>query len=168
MRTLAAGFRDAIESRHNSDAVVFFATISHPDLDGPLYFNSDIIDYVYDSKTFIGAAFSINILTDDESPPKASVAIHNVDQVIGTAIQALASSPQIKIEIFAKSDFDDANPRVAVGTPTVEYSAPFLLLRNVNCDAISLSADLAGADFSAEPYPAIRATADRLPGLFVR
>lgn len=167
MRTLLAGFRDSIESQYNSDAIVIFATVTHDDIDN-LYFNSDIIDYVYEGNTYIGAAFSIQIVTDDEQPPQAKVAIHNVDQVIGETVRALSNSPQIKIEMFAKSDFTDDNPRVPVGTPTVEYSAPFLFLRNVRCDDISLSADLAGTDFSTEPYPAIRATADRLPGLFVR
>lgn len=165
MRTLLAGFRDNIESQYNSDALVFFATITHPDLYGPLYFNSDILDYVYNGNTFVGAAFQITLLTDDEQVPQAKVSIHNVDQAIGTAVQALSSSPQIKIELFAKSDFTDDNPRVAVATPTAEYSAPFLLLRNVNCDDITISADLMGNDFSVEPYPAIRATKDRLSGL---
>lgn len=168
MRTLASSFRSALEARYNGDAIVIFATVTHGDLASPLYFNSDIVNYVYGGNTYIGAAFALTLVTDDEQTPQAKVAIHNVDQVIGSTIQGLATSPAIAIQIFAKSDFTDDNPRVVIATPTVEYSAPILYLRNVSCDAMQLSADLYSMDISTEPWPAIRATKDRVPGLFVR
>lgn len=170
MRTLASSFRNAIEARYNGDAIVIFATVTHPDLASPLYFNSETINvnYVYGGNTFVAAAFHLTLVTDDEQTPQAKVSIHNVDQVIGNTLQGLATSPLIGIQLFAKSDFTDDIPRVAIATPTVEYSAPILYLRNVNCDAMMLSADLYSVDISTEPWPAIRATKDRVPGLFVR
>lgn len=166
MRTLAAGFRTTLESSSSSEVVLIFVTITHRSLEGPIYINSDIMDYVYNGNTFLGAALTISLLTDDIQPPRAKISIPNVSRKIGEAILGISDPPQIKMEVFAKSDFTNANPRVAVGTPTVEYSAPLLLLRNVTCDPISITADITSYDLSTEPWPSIRSTQERLPGLF--
>lgn len=165
MRTLSDDFRDAIESSRGSNSFIFFATITHRLLTESIFVNSDVVDYVYNGNKFVGCAFAITLLTDDEQPPKAQVAIENVDESIGNAIIELPDSPTIKIELMVKSDFDDGIPRQAIGTPTVEYSAPYLRLRNVNCDVMSLTGELAGYDFTTEQWPRIRSTADNLPGL---
>lgn len=165
-RTISSGFRDTLEATQSSEVAVWFATITHDDLQVPIYVNSDIVNYVYGGNTFLGCAFSLSFLTDDEQPPRAQVSIENVDQIIGETIQALADSPAIRIQLLVKSDFDDGDPRVEIGTPTVEVDASNLLLRNVKCDGLTLTGDLYGYDLMTEPYPSIRSTQDRLPGLF--
>lgn len=167
IRPVSATFRNAVESSASSEVIVLFATITHPSLLAPIAVNSDIVDYVYNGITYFGVAFSLQLLSDDENlPARAQAAIQNVDQAIGAAVLALSDSPTVKIEILLKSDFDDSDPRQPIGTPTPEYSAPELTLQNVKCDAMALTADLVGFDFTTEPYPAIRSTQDRLPGLF--
>lgn len=165
MRTLGAAFRGELESVFSGEVIVCFVTIDHTDLLVPIRVNSDIVDYVYNGDTYTGAAFAISLLSDNEQAPRLQASINNVDRIIGETVLALTSAPRIKIELFAKSDFTDAIPRVASGTPTVEYSAPHLFLRNVSCDAMALSGDVVGYDFSTEPWPAIRSTPDKLPGL---
>ena len=166
MRTVAGPFRTAIESSNSSEAVLIFATITHPDLFAPIYFNSDIKNYVLGGNTYLGTAMSVSLLSDQTNAPSAKISIPNVDRAIGEAVLELRTSPQIKLEVHARSDFDGSDPRVAIGTPTAEYSAPLLFLRNVSCDALGFTADLNSYDLSSEPWPAIRSTKDRLPGLY--
>lgn len=49
--------------------------------------------------------------------------------------------------------------------PTVEYQATNLMFQNISVNAMEISADLTSFDMTSEPWPAIRTTTDRLPGL---
>jgi hypothetical protein len=166
MRVITADFRDTLEAQASTDVIVIFATITHPELSEPITVNSDVVDYVYGGYTYRGCAFALSLLSDDEQPPRAQVSIENVDQAIGNAIRAIADSPSIHVQIMVKSDFTDDDPRAAIGTPNVEYDAPYLKLRNVKVDAMTITADIVGYDLTTEPWPAIRSTQDRLPGLY--
>lgn len=166
MRTIASTFRTELEASNSSEVVLVFATVTHPDLDVALCFNSDVKNYLYNGQLFLGVAFSISLLSDDINPPQAKVSIPNVDRSIGEAVLGLSTSPRIKIEVFAKSDFTDDDPRVPVGTPIVEYSAPSLFLKNISCDALGFTADIYSYDLASEPWPSIRSTPERLPGLY--
>jgi hypothetical protein len=165
-RDLSPDFRDAIEASQTTETVVIFALIEHADLAEPIAVNSDTVDYIYNGIVYYGCAFALSLLTDDDQPPRAQASVENVDERIGNAIRTLADTPTIKIEILVKSDFDDEIPRNPIGTPGVEYSAPFLKLRNVKGNALELTGDLVGYDPTAEPHPAVRSTQDKLPGLY--
>lgn len=166
MRVIANTFRDSLEASQSSEVVLVFVTITHPTLDGPIYYNSDIRDYVLNGNTFIGAALSIALLSDDTNAPQAKISIPNVDRAIGQAVLGLTTSPRIKMEVYAASDWDTNSPANPLGTPTVEYSAPLLYLRNVQCDVLGFTADINSFDLTSEPWPSIRSTRDRLPALY--
>lgn len=166
MRVLASTFRDSIEAPNSSEVLVIFVTITHPNLATPLYVNSDIRDYVLNGNTYTGAVLSISILSDDSNAPVAKVSIPNVDRIIGETVLGLITSPRISMEVYAASDWDTNNPANPLGTPTREYSAPLLFLRNVTCDVVSFTADIISYDLTSEPWPAIRTTPERLPGLY--
>jgi hypothetical protein len=166
MRTISAAFRDELEAVNSQDVIVAFATITHPTLDGPITVNSDITDYVYNGLTYLGVGFQLSLVSDDDSPPQARVGIENVDRRIGEALLGISDAPQIQLQLLKKSDFNNATPRVALGTPTVEYSAPILFLRNVQWDAQQISGDLLSYDLTSEPFPKIRCTPSVTPALF--
>lgn len=166
MRTLGNSFRTTIESSSSAEIVLIFVTITHPTLEAPIFLNNDIKDYILNGNTYLGAAISISLLSDEIGMPKAKVSIPNVDRAIGEAVLGLTTSPQIEMDVYARSDFDNSDPRVAIGTPTVEYRAQLLFLRNVTCDPLGFTADLLSYDLSSEPWPAIRSTKNRLPGLY--
>jgi hypothetical protein len=173
MRTISAGFRDEIESSNGQDVLIIFATITHPTLDGPICVNSDITDYVYNSptgdgtsRTYFGTGISLSFLSDDDNPPQAKVTVPNVDRRIGEAVLNADDAPQIKIELLVKSDFDNSTPRNPIGTPTPEYTAQLMFLRNVQWDAMQFTADILSYDISTEPWPAIRTTPSTTPALF--
>lgn len=166
-RNISAAARRAIESPNSVEAFILMVTINHPNLETPIYVNSDVVDYMYGGNRFIGCAFNLKLPTDDDQPPpKAQVSIRNVDAVIGLTILSLTSAPIFSVDLVAKSSFTDDVPRQPIGTPAVLLSAQGLTLQNVQCDEMQISADLVGFDISTENFPAIRSTQDRLPGLY--
>lgn len=168
MRSLSTPFRNSLEASANGDAALLFATISHPSLTGPIRVVNDIVDYVWGGETFYGLPFMMEFLSDGDRPPSGKLTIQNIDRRIGQAIIKLDVSPGIQIDVLPSSDFGAAvaGVRTEIGTPTAEYSAPRLRLRNVTGDAMAIEGELWSYDLSREPYPAVRSTKDRLPGLF--
>ncbi len=130
---------------------------------------SDVVDYIYGGVRFIGFPFELEILSDDERQPRGRVTVQNVDRAIGRALMSLSSSPRLKFEVISDSQFGEKsvslNARPEIGSAAVEYVADYLALRNVTIDALTLSADIESYDYTSEPWPAIRSTQNRLPGL---
>lgn len=166
MRTISVSFRNEIEATNGVDVVVMMATITHPALDGPICVNSDVADYNYNGVVYYGVGFDLSFVSDDDNPPQAKVSIENVDRRLGEALLGISEAPRIMLQLVRKSDFDESNPRNAIDTPTVEYTAPLMFLRNEQWDAQTVSADLASYDISTEPWPAIRTTPSTTPALF--
>lgn len=164
-RTISTDLRDAVEASRSSEIVMFFVTISHDLLEVPIRVNSDLVDYVWNGNTYYGCGFTINLLSDDEQVPRADVAIENVDERIGQGIIALPDSPSIQIDLLLRSDFDSSVPRQPIGSPSSELTVADLGLRNVKCDALQITAEIYGTDLTAEPWPTIRSTPNRLPAL---
>lgn len=165
-RTLAAGFRDAIEASFSSEVLVWFATITHNDLNVPITVNSDVVDYNYNGALYRGCAFQFVFIADDDQPPRGQVVVENVDEIIGNTLRGLADSPFVHMQLMAKSDFDENIPRNPIGTPIVEVDAPLLKLRNAKGDDMQITSDVYGYDLTTEPWPSIRSTKSRLPGLY--
>src|SRR6185369_17884353 len=111
MRSLAGAFRGELESPLSSEVAVIFITIDHPDLQVPIRVNTDIVDYVYGGNTFTGTGIDVGLLSDDEQVPRLQVSFVNVDRTIGQIILSLTTPPRIKLELLAKSDFDESIPR---------------------------------------------------------
>jgi hypothetical protein len=166
MRVVTSKFRRAVEMVHADDLVVVFGTITHPDWASAILVNNDIHDYYFNGVLYYGTAFELSLVSDTEEPPQAQVSIPNVDQQIGEAILGLETSPKIKLEICLRSDWDNSSPRLPIATPVVEYTAPELLLRDITCTAVAVSATLHSFDLSTEPWPRIRTTPELTPGLY--
>lgn len=168
MRTISTGFRNNLEASANPDIPILFATITHPSIADPIRVVNDVVDYEWGGERFTGIPFQIELLTDSDRPPSAKIRMQNVNGVIGRTVINLKSSPRSQLDVIAASEFalPVANLRVEIGTPVVEYSAPRLRLRNVSGDAMAVEGELWSYDLSREPYPAIRTTKDRLPGLY--
>ena len=165
-RTIAAGFRDAMEASFSSEVLVWFATVTHNDLDVPITVNSDVVDYNYNGSLYRGCGFQFVFISDDDQPPRGQIVIENVDQIIGETLIALTDSPILHMQLMAKSDFDENIPRNPIGAPIVEVDAPLLKLRNAKGDVMQITADVYGYDLTTEPWPSIRSTKSRLPGLY--
>lgn len=166
-RTVTNSFRRSIESRNAEDVDLCFITITHDLLVDPIRVVWDTVDFTYGGNTFTGFPFDIELLTDDDQPPKAQLVIQNVDQIIGKTIRGLKTAPRLKIELLSSLDFDlTSDPRAPISTPSVAYSADKLFLRNVEVNVMQVTADIVGWDNLQRVWPGVRATQDLLPALF--
>jgi hypothetical protein len=166
-RSISSGYRLSTHSVFSDDVDLIFLTISHDTLLDPLRVVRDTKDYVYDGETWTGFPFEISILSDTDEAPSATLEIQNVDLIIGETIHNLMTPPRLKLELLSSDDFDlTVDPRVEIGTPSPEYVADKLFLANVRLDALTVSGEIVGWDYVQRTWPGIRATQNRLPGLF--
>lgn len=166
-RSITASFRKEAEAVFSPEADLCFLTISHTQLSDPIRVVWDTKDYIYGGNTFIGFPFDIQILSDDEGPPKAQLAIQNVDSRIGETIRVLQTPPRLKLEMLSTLDFNvNVDPRTAIGTPNVVYSFDKAFLTNCKIDFLTVSADIVGWDYLQRVWPGKRATQALFPGLF--
>lgn len=166
-RSLSTTFRSNIEDPHADDPAVVFLTFSHDDWADDYRFCWDTKDFVLDGETYLGFPFALELLTDSEDAPSGRLAVQNVDRMIGEAVRDLTDSPTLQIDVYAASDWDlTADPRTPLGTPTLQYSAANLYLREVSVDVAAVEAFLRSWDFVREPWPSKRATQTDLSGLY--
>jgi len=115
-RNVTLSFRKEAEAQFSNEADLCFLTISHGTLAVPIRVVWDTKDFVYGGNTFTGFPFDITILSDDESPPKAQLAIQNIDSRIGETIRSLSTPPRLKIELLSTLDFNiTTDPRTEIG-----------------------------------------------------
>lgn len=166
-RPVSAAARAAIEVPQARDAIIAFATISHPNLIDPIRVVSDVIDYVVEGDLFIGIVFEVKLLNDTDAAPVTELRVPNIDRRIGVALKSLTQRAQVRLDVRSSADFDlSVDPRVAVGDVAPIYSFRHFDLIDVDCNAEALSGRLILRDFAQEPWPGVFATQTALPGLF--
>lgn len=175
MRAIDALLRRALEEPRSDEYIVVMLRIMHDTLSTPILVANDVINYVIGTETYIGFPFKMEILGDTNQSPRGRIEIQNVDRRIGEAVISLTTPPKLSILLFASSDFSDvmaASPgdrqdtRFELEENTIpEYEANHLILGNISVDALQISGEVQSFDMSSEPWPAIRSTGDRLPGL---
>ena len=170
-RNITVSIRKELEAQFSPEADLLFLTLTHTLLSEPVRVVNDTKDFVYDGNTFTGFPFDIQILSDDESPPKAQIAIQNIDSRIGETIRGLRTPVRMKLELLSSVDFDlSVDPRVELGggSPgaTVLYSFDKAFLVNCKVDFLTVTGDIMGWDYQQRVWPGRRATQDRFPGLF--
>lgn len=112
-------------------------------------------DLVSNSQTFTAFPFTIELPGDGDTAPLAKLRIMNVSKEIGQALDAATGQITVKIELVLASNPDN-----------VEKTFDGLELRLTKRDALVVEGDLQSAQFASEPWPKIRATPGRFPGLF--
>lgn len=112
-------------------------------------------DITSGGNTFTAFPFTIELPGDSDTAPLATLRIANISKDIGQAIDAATGQITVKIELVLASAPD-----------TVEKSFDGLELRVTRRDAFTVEGELQSAQFTNEPWPSIRATPGRLPGLF--
>lgn len=157
-----------IEKQASEEALLVFLEIYHEDLMEPIRVVSDPENFVLDGVEYVGFDFRINILSDNDSAPQARLTIMNVDERIGQAVQRSTSPVNLNIQILPMSEFNiDVVPRTQLNTPAIRvYRAPHLRLSEVTGDLMQISGKITSWDYSQEPWPALKATESRFPGLF--
>jgi hypothetical protein len=167
-RQITASLRREIERQETGEVVLAFLTITHRDLAETIRVVSDGVDYVWQGERYIGFPFDSQLLSDGDAPPKAQLVLENVDERIGQTLRRLRGPARLRMDAVAASWFDETvSPRVPLGAePVADYTADHLFLTNVSGDALQLTGDIRSYDYVQETWPAVRATENRLPGLF--
>ncbi len=167
-RNVTVSVRKELEAQFSPEANLIFLTISHNLLDTtPIRVVNDTKDFIYGGNNWTGFPFDIQIYSDDEQPPKAQLAIQNVDSQIGETIRTLTTPPRLKLELLSTLDFDlTVVPRTEIGTATVVYYFDKAFLTNVKVDFLQVTGDIVGWDYLQRVWPGVRATQDKFPGLF--
>ena len=167
-RDLTQSIISEIEKQVSEEAFLTFLTIYHEDLHEPIRVVSDPENFILDGNEYVGFKFDINLLSDNDSPPKAKLSIANIDEQIGRAVLRSTSPVNLSMEVIPLSEFDmNTYPRTALNVDVIRaYRAPHLRLIDVTGDVMQVSGTIKSWDYSQEPWPALKATENRFPGLF--
>lgn len=147
----------AVNAPQTDEVFLVLLMIDHPQLTVPIRLANNTEDVVSNGETYIGFPFEIRLFNEDDQTPRAQIRVQNVDRRIGEVIRSLRTSPSVAVSVVLASDPD-----------TIELDWIQAELRDVEGDAISISAVISGQDYTTEPWPFRRATSDLLPGLFLR
>ncbi len=179
-RILTTSRRNSLEASASGVFDLFLLRFSGPDLHDAVGVCNDTVNYIYNDELYFGVSAEMSLLSDGERAPRSTVRIQNVFGVMGKFMQTLTASPRLTLRLFSADDWDAAlTPtgetddlgnavlaRYPTGTPTIDYQADWLRLMDASGDAIAIEGNIGSFDLSSEPYPAVRTTRDRLPGLF--
>lgn len=159
--------RLTLENESSPHALLAFLTIEHPSLATPIRVVSDVMSYQVGGVIFEGIPFGIKQLTDNEAGPRTQISVQNLDRRIGEALRRSTERAKVRLEVRSSADFNLAvDPRTEIAATAPIYSFAYFELINVEGDVAQLVGDVELQDYSVEPWPNVRATQDRLPGLF--
>lgn len=153
-----------VESPH---ALLGFLEVDHPSLTAPVRVVTDVLDHVWQGETYLACSFGYTLMSDGEDAPTSVITIPNIDRQIGRAIEAAPARATVALHVLSSADFDlTQDPRVPVGVPVPVYTLTGFETIEARVDDISAEITIALRDDEVEPWPVVRATADRFPGLF--
>lgn len=168
-RNIITSLRRQLETPLSKEVDLAFVTIRHPTLDEAIRVVWDTKDFIFGGDFYIGFPFDIQILSDEEGPPKAQLQIQNIDPRIGDTIRGLTTPATIDLEMVSSSDYDlTADPRTEIdeGATNIFYAFYAARLVNVKVDFLTVTADIVGWDYLQRVWPGKRATQDIFAGLF--
>lgn len=170
-RAIPALTREGLEGSASDDPLIVFAVVDHPDLIQKIRLVTDGVDYVLDGETYHKSYFLLDILTDDETPPRGRFRFPNVDRAAITMMRHVNGPPRVSLYVYSGSYWDiTADPRTVLSglTPTPAYAAERLFLTDITATAEEVEGTLRSWDYRQEAWPDKRATEDLLPGVFMR
>jgi hypothetical protein len=141
--------------RINSDEVVSTLLTISGDGFSTFYVCDNSADVVSNGQTFTAYPFEIELPGDREDASLCRLRIANVSREIGQALEAATGQITVKVQLVMASTPD-----------VIEKEFAGFDLRRSSRDVITVEGELQMAQFTNEPWPKIRATVGRLPGLF--
>ena len=166
-RDLSDAVRESLNAEASGDVLLTFAEIRHPLLSAPLRVVTDVLPYTWNSVEWSPVMFRFEAVNDDDRPPEARIILPAIDRTISRALIALPERAQISIWVLTSADFDlTEDPRAAIGTPVPLLQFLNFDLMDVSGTATEANGRMMLRDYTQEPYPGLRATESRTPGLF--
>ncbi len=165
MRVLSLNLREALFAEGSSEVLVFLLTITHEDLEDPIYLATDgvrlsedplVYGFVSRGTTYLCAGVDVTIPDEqDKAAPTSKLVIANVTRDLVPLARSVQTPPQVKIEAVLASAPDD-----------VEMTWPAMDMSSLRYDASFLEFDLTMDSLTTEPYPSGTFSPAGFPGLF--
>lgn len=160
----SANFHEAINSRTTDEVFIILLTLDQVALEEPIRISSDTRDVLstgvrgVESQTFEWPYLPFELVLpnlEQDALPRCKLVVDNISREIIAAIDAMTSPPDLRIQIVLSSD-----PEV------IEYDLQGLKMHSVTYNAFTIEGEFTIEYFMDEPYPAVRFTPSRFPGLF--
>lgn len=164
MTTPSPALIEAITARSTEEVFLFLLTIDHDDLAEPIYVTNDTKETLSNGQlgvtsngiefTYIPFKFALPTLEKD-SIPTTSISMDNITREIVAVLTNISTPPSVRIQIALSSQPD-----------IIEYDLEGFKIATVEWDAMSITGTLTVEQYFNEPYPSVRFTPSRFPGLF--
>lgn len=166
MRVLSLNMRQALFSQETGEVPIFLLTITHAELEDPIYLTTDPtarfsdVPLVYGTMSrgvqFLYAGIDVTLPDEqDKAPPASKLTIANVTRELIPLARSVSTPPSVKIEAVLASAPD-----------AVEMIWPAMDMSNLSYDASFLQFDLTMDALVTEPYPSGTFSPASFPGLF--
>jgi len=167
-RSLTTAQRADLENPASPSAILGFLTIWHSRLPEPVRIVSDVLDYQIGDDLYVAVPFDIGLFNDDDQMPRLEVVAPNIDRRIGLALERSSDPARVRLAVYSSADFDlSVNPRTVISGPAALYSFEGFEGQSATVNASAVSLRVGRPDMGNEPWPHIRATQVRMPGLFL-
>lgn len=123
----------------------------------PYFFANDLDGLTFDGDDYIGYPFSLQLLSDQDRIPEARLVIQNVDRRIGQAVNAVNRVIRVTLSVIIQG----------VSSKVLVWRAEDQILQNVTGSAQSIEGSIRSYFDEQEPFPFLRVTKNRFPGLYV-
>ncbi|PCD66821.1 DUF1833 family protein [Rhizobium phaseoli] len=165
-RSVSSGFLGAAFAQETGEVPVCLLTVTHEDLDEPIYLSSDATTRLSDEplvygtesrgQPFLYLPFEFTLPDDrGDSPPRVQLSMDNIDRSLVAILRSFATPASVMMEIILASDLD-----------TVEITMPALQMSDVTIGDHTITATLVADALINEPHPAGQFTPGAFPGLF--
>lgn len=165
---LTTAQKTELERVSSPHALLSFIRISHSSLTEDIRIVNDVLNFVRGGEEWTAISdLDPRLVSDSDGIPRTVLSVPNVDRRIGEALLATSERARVSVEVLSSEDFDlSVDPRQEVGTAAVYHSYLDFELLDASVDDLQVEATIILRDYSQEPWPFVRATEDRLPGLF--
>lgn len=150
-----SNFLSTVHRQESGNVLSVLIEIRHPSIAEPIRLCDNTEDLISNGNVYTGFPFELVLFQEDGQTPRASIRIQNVDRRIGDAVLGLTTRPTMDIAVVLSDSPDD-----------FEFDWISTELASVDGNVIAVSGDITGIDYTSEPWPYLRATANALPGLY--
>lgn len=165
-RTISSGFRQALWAQETGEVVACLLTITHAELDAPIYISTDPTTRLTEDPVTYGTVsrgknysyLPVSVVLPEDatdSAPNARLELDNTDRDLINLVRAITSPANVQLELILVS-----NPDI------VEIDFPALKIGAAQYDAQTVSFDLTIDALFTEPFPGNDFLPSGFPGLF--
>jgi len=155
-RTLSGPAVAGLMAQQTAEVYLELLTITHDDLAAPLYFVNNTTNVTSRGNEYIAFPYKLILPQDsEETMPRTTLQIDNVDRQIVDTIRSISSPPSLSIEIVLASSPD-----------TVELEALGMRLEQAKYDVMEVTGALVFEDILSQAFPSHRFDPSTTPAIF--